>query len=215
MTLCGIHYAGIQSGAGAPSVLKLGIYLHLQGKKKMVPFSCLDECHFRPLHAHLNLLWQGEGDSVKQMMFCLNNITKKIHPGGKSIKKMFLLRRFLLDKSCSSSENQIELFLYLCALLLILFLAVQPLVGDLSRAILLDQVAVSLPHPLLLSCHSDFHEVEVSGDWAHSQVDGIPSKQHATRAAIFLETRGLIILGSDCTGRGNSLRPGKPSSISP
>lgn len=76
---------------------------------------------------------------------------------------MFLLRRFWLDKFCSSSENQIELFLYLCALLLFLFLAVQPLVGDLSRAILLDQVAVSLPRPLLVSCHSDFHEVEVSG----------------------------------------------------
>lgn len=78
---------------------------------------------------------------------------------------MFLLRKFLLDEFCSSSENQIELFLYLCALLLLLiFLAVQPLVGDLSRAILLDQVAVSPLHPPLLSCHSDFHEVEISGD---------------------------------------------------
>lgn len=80
------------------------------------------------------------------------------------MKKMLLLRRFLLDKFCSCNENQIELFMHLCGLLLLLFLTVQPLVGDLSRAILLDQVAVSLPHPLLLSCHSDFHEVEVSGD---------------------------------------------------
>lgn len=106
-------------------------------------------------------------------------------------------------------------FLYLCALLLFLFITVQPLMGDLRWAILLDQVAVNCLYSLLFRGHSDFHEVEPSGDWPYSQVDRIAVKQQVTGTLIFLKAWGLVILGSHCTGRKNLLMSEKSSSTCP